>query len=455
MKRIYLFVCCFVLIIFVCDSAANEYSLNDLYRLALERSETIKISEEDLYISEQDKNRAMSTLIPTFSAFGSHTRYTEEKMQGSLVLQPDYSNQWGLRLDQSFSLSGREFTALHMAKEGIKGSTFDLEAAKENFLFLVASQYFTVLESNKALDIASQNVERLTKHRDAAKIRLEVGEATKTVLLRAEAELAGAVSELIRAENNLIIAKTRLAKSVAIEGDYSAKEPLPGIDFEMPEHGSLGLDFLTAACTLPVIACLQETALSERAEINSAVIQRDISKKEVTFAKGFYWPDLSVEGVYVREENEPSSSFGLDERIYGVLKLNFPFYEGGLRKAEVGQAKARLRQAEYRLSDLKRSIGVEVENAYLVVKREAALLTQVQAELKYSMDNYNSVTKQFTYGLADSLDVMDANTLLVTAERELATAVYVYQLAVIQLQRTTGLFLQSVTDKPPESAGQQ
>lgn len=445
MKSTYLFICCFMLIIFVCDSSADEYSLNDLYRLALEKSETIKISEEDLYISEKEKDRVLSALIPTFSAFGTHTRYTEQKRRGDLLLQPDYSNEWGLRLDQTFSLSGREFTALNIAKEGIEGSKFDLEAAKEDFLFTVASQYFIVLESNKALEIAGQNVERLTKHRDAAKKRLEVGEATKTVLLRAEAELAGAVSELIRAENNLKISKTRLAKSVNIQGEYAVKEPRAGIDFEMPEHGSTGLDFLTGGCTLPIIQCLVETALSERAEINSAVILRDISKKEVTFAKGFYWPDLSVEGVYVREENEPSSTFGLDERLYGALKLNFPFFEGGLRRAEVGQANARLRQAEYRLSDLRRSIAVEVENSYLIVQREAALLTQLQAELTYALDNYNSVTKQFMYGLADSLDVMDANTLLVTAERGLAAATYIYQLAVIQLQRTAGLFLQSVT----------
>jgi outer membrane protein len=455
MKKYLLLLLCFLPAFSPKILYGQEYSLNDLYRLALERSETIKIAGEDLYISEREKDRALSTLIPTLSAFGNHTRYSEEKSQGAFLLQPEHTNEWGLRLDQTFSLGGKEFTALKIAEEGIEKSGFDLEAVKEDFLMNVAAEYFIVLRSKKALDIAMQNVERLTKHRDAAKKRLEVGEVTKTVLLRAEAELAGAKSELIKAENNLRIAKTRLAKSVNISGDYDVKEPRPGIDFDMPAQGLSGQDFLTENCKLSTVDCLVETALSERAEIKSAVIQMEVEKSKVTFEEGSYWPDLSIEGVYSREENEPSSTFGLDERIYGVLKLNFPFFEGGLRRAEVGQAKARLRQAEYRLSNLKRSIGVEVENSFLIVKRESAVLTQVQAEVEFALDNYNSVTKQFKYGLADSIDIMDANTLLVTAERELATAKYAYQLSVLRLRRTTGQLLKRVTDTQSALAGKQ
>jgi outer membrane protein len=452
MKKYLLFLLCLLPAFFPNILYGQEYFLNDLYRLALERSETIKIAGEELYISEREKDRALSEFIPTLSAFGSHTRYSEEKTQSGFLLQPEHTDEWGLRLDQTFSLSGKEFTALKIASEGIEKSSFDLEAVKEDFLLNVASEYFIVLRSKKALEIAVQNVERLTKHRDAAKKRLEVGEVTKTVLLRAEAELAGSKSELIKAENNLRIAKARLAKSVNISGDYDVKEPRPGIDLDMPAQGSSGLGFLTENCALSTIDCLVETALSERAEIKSAVIQKDIEKKKVKFEEGSYWPDLSIEGVYFREENEPSSSFGLDERIYGALKLDFPFFEGGLKRAEVGQAKARLRQAEYRLSDLKRSIEVEVENSFLLVKRESAVLTQVQAEVEFAIDNYDSVTKQFKYGLADSIDVMDANTLLVTAERELATAKYLYQWSVLRLVRTTGLLLKRVTDT---SAGTQ
>ena len=56
-----------VVVVFASENvfAAEEYSLDDLYRLALERSEKIKISEEDLYISERGEDKAFSVLLPT------------------------------------------------------------------------------------------------------------------------------------------------------------------------------------------------------------------------------------------------------------------------------------------------------------------------------------------------------------------------------------------------------
>jgi outer membrane protein len=300
----------------------------------------------------------------------------------------------------------------------------------------VAAGYYTVLAENKGLEIAAANEQRLTKHRDAAKKRLEAGVAIKTVLLRAEAELAGAQSDLIRAGNSLKIAKTRLARRAGLNGDFDIKEPVQGKE--------LDLGLLVGECGLAVIDCLKEAALSERAEIRSMSVQKDTAEDKVKFAKGAYWPSLSVEGVYIREENEPASTFGLDERIYGVLRLDFPFFEGGLRRAEVGEARARLRQTEYGLSELRRQINVEVENSYLIFITQGAVLNRLRAEVEYALDNFNAVTKQFRHGLADNIDVIDANTLLATSQRELANSEYFYQLAFIRLQRSIGTLLTSV-----------
>ncbi len=434
MKKKLLFILCFLLMFIPNSLYAQGYSLDDLYRLALERSETIKIAEEDLYISEREKDKAMAVLLPTLSAFGNHTRYSKEKSRDTFILQPEYTNEWGFRLDQSFSLSGREFSAFKIAKDGIKKSRFDLVTVKEEYLLDVASDYYNVLKSKKALEIAHANVERLTKHRDAAKTRLEVGEVTKTVLLRAEAELAGAQSDLIKAKNDLQLTKTTLASRVGIKEDYELKENTQISDVEV----------LTEDCQLSALDCLKEIAYKERAEIKALTIQKEIAKKEVKYARGLYWPTLSIEGVYFKEKNEPSTSFALTERIYGGVKLDFPFFEGGLKRAEVRETKAKLRQVESQIVNFKKGTNVEVEKYYLDLLTVQAVLTYLKAEVEYALDNYNAVTKQFQYGLADSIDVIDANTLLVTAEREHANAEYDYQLAIIKLRRATGTLLKTV-----------
>ncbi len=164
----------------------------------------------------------------------------------------------------------------------------------------------------------------------------------------------------------------------------------------------------------------------------------------VTFTKGTYWPDLSIEGVYYAQDSSPSRTFSVDESVYGAIKLNFPFFEGGLKKAEVNYAKARLRQSEHTLSDLKQSLNIEVENAYLELLTFSGVINHLRAEVEYSLDNFNGVTKQFQYGLANSIDVIDANTLLVTSEIELAKAEYDYLLAILKLKKAAGILLKTI-----------
>lgn len=415
---------------------AQEYSLTELYKLALERSETIQIAREEIYLSEQERDKALAGLLPTLSTFGSHTRYNEEKRSSTSILQPEYSTSWGLKLDQSLSLSGREFTSHRISKRGIIKNRYDLDKVKEEYLLNVAVAYYDVIMAKKALDIASANVERLTKHRDAANTRLTVGEVTKTALLRAEAELSGAQSEVIKAENNLKSAKANLSKIVGISGDYDVKESSQS-QVHSPQS-------LTADCRQTTIDCLKTIALSERAELKALIIEKKIAEDKITYAEGSYWPSLSLEGVYSRDEEHPSSAYAIKETTYGTIKLNFPFFEGGLRRAEVREARARLRQTEYRLSDLGKTINLEVETAYLTVLTESGILKKLEAQVEYARDNFNAVSRQFEYGLANSLDVMDANTLLVTSERELTNARFNYQLAILKLHRATGTLLKTV-----------
>jgi outer membrane protein len=419
--------------------AAEEYALEDLYRIALERAERIKISEEDLFIAERGKDKALSALLPTLSAFGEYKRYSEKKESntplGSFITQPEKSSSWGLRLDQSLSLGGREIISLRISKSGIESGRYNLDAAKEDYLLNVSTAYFDVLKAAKAVEIAKANLERLSKHRDASNARLKAGEATKTVVLRAEAELSGARSDMLKSENGLKLAKALLARIAGINGEYSIREPMDNSRYAAGIEDNQSFE------------SFKETALNERAEIKSNSIQKKIAEDHVKYAKGSFMPTLSVAGVYLKMDEDPSSSFSNTKSVYGTLSLNFPFFEGGLRRAEVREALSKKRQAEFALEDLKKTINIEVENACLDVKTQAGILKSLEDQLTFAKDNYNAVSKQFEYGLANSIDVMDANTLLVTSERQLSEAKYNHLLSLLKLKRATGTLLTTVNSK--------
>jgi outer membrane protein len=172
----------------------------------------------------------------------------------------------------------------------------------------------------------------------------------------------------------------------------------------------------------------------------------------VRYTRGAHWPILSLEGVFIAKHETPETGSIIRDNLYGGVRLTLPFFEGGLRQAETQEAMARKRQAEYALSDLKKSVSVEVENAYLDYIAQKGILKSSGDQVAFARDNYNAVSKQFDFGLAQSIEVMDANTVLVTAETQFIQALYNYQQSVIRLKRVTGTLLQSISDASVKSA---
>jgi outer membrane protein len=299
----------------------------------------------------------------------------------------------------------------------------------------VSGAYYDFLHVKKLVQISRANVDRLTKYKEAAETRLKVGEVTKTAVLRAEAELSGAKSDLIKTENLLKLSKALLARIVGIQDeDFDVKEGV--LTEESDAFGQL--------CWPLTTECLKEKANDERAELKSLRVQKKIAEQQIKYVYGGYWPTLSAEGVYQRTVQTPELTNIIRDLAYGGLRLNFPFFEGGLRVAEVNEAYAKKRQVDYTYEDSKKSIGIEVDSAYLDLTTQKGVLKSLEDQFAFARDNYNAVLKQFVNGLANSIDVMDANTLLVTAERQFADAVYNYQQAILKVKRATGTLLGSL-----------
>jgi len=69
-------------------------------------------------------------------------------------------------------------------------------------------------------------------------------------------------------------------------------------------------------------------------------------------------------------------------------------------------------------------------------------------QFTFARENYLAVARQFEFGLSNSLDVLDANALLVSAERKAASAIYNYRLAHLKLKKATGTLLATAMPNP-------
>ena len=93
---------------------------------------------------------------------------------------------------------------------------------------------------------------------------------------------------------------------------------------------------------------------------------------------------------------------------------------------------------------MKKSIDLEVESAYLDLLTQKEALVYLKDQLVFAEDNYRAVSRQFEVGLADSINVIDANTLLVSTERNFTEATYNYRISILRIKQTTGSFLKEI-----------
>lgn len=417
--------------------AETVYSLYDLCKIADSNAIKIKIAQDNLYISKQDKKRALAVLIPTLSAFGSKNRTSSEYENPTPIYKMDGTKDTdtlGIRVDQSFTLNGKELTALKVTKDEIEKTEYNLEATRSNYMFEIAKNYYQILSAKKNVDISFADVKRLEKHKNSVNEKLQVGTVTKTALFRAEAEYSKSKTNLLKAQNAFNLAKASLKNLVDVEEDFSLVEEqlfyLKGSEFSYDS--------------------LIKEAIENRPELKSVTKTQEVAKKTISYERGSYWPTISFIGMYTNSDVDSNydpqfsaydSETDLKEKSIEA-KVTFTIFDGGLRSAQVKQAIARKRQADAGLIDATNEIILESKKAWYDFQTAKSTIETLKDELKSASENFNAVTMQFEYGLADSVDMMDADALLVTAQRKLAEAEFDYEVTVLDIFRIKGKLLE-------------
>jgi outer membrane protein len=400
----------------------SPYLLQDLYRLGLERSEEIQIARNQMFVAEKDVDRAFSVLVPQLSGFGEYIRYNEPS-----TIQPESAHSYGVKLQQQFTVNGRELIVFQAAKDTTVQRQYDMNAVMESFLYTVAEGYFDIVNKHDRLQIQQENVNRLEAHRDAVLKKMALEEAPKTDLLRTEAELSGARSELTQAQNALTLSRSTLSRLLELPGPCEVVAP----DMADTKMIPGALDDLIAS------------ALIHRSEVKSLETGEKLAQAQVDITRSEYWPILSLEAGYKIQGADPSY-YAVDDTLYGAASLNMTLFDWGLRSATLSQEKARQRNVQLQLDALSKQVALEVEKAYLVMLTAQSAIQSFKDKLKFSRASYEAVSLQFRLGQADILDIMDANNVLKNAEQELSEALYSFSLSRVGLKRAQGIFLQEV-----------
>ena len=409
------------------DQQNIGFTLDQAYETALDKNEHVAISREELRQDRSEIAIATSNLYPQVSAVAAYNRekdmtITADGRDLGTFGNPDEYGTLTIRLDQHIYQFGKVWSGRKMARYYFKSSKFRHVRRLKEILFNVSTRYYEALLGRRAIEIAENALKRANRQMAQARARFEVGVLTQTDVLRAQVQVAQSQEQLERAKNQYDIALENLALELGVAS-------VPGELAEPPEKN-------IRPASIPV---LYQKALTHRQDLSEAENRVNAAEERVDFEQADFFPNLSIEGQYIRTE-EPDMFFDEDDDWQAALKLSYPLFTGWKTSAEVGKAKSQRDQAKAAISRLRKEIRNQVRSVYLDIQTQKKVIQQLEKQVKAAKRNYRQVTAQFKQGVVTAVDQVDAFTALNEAENRLAQAYYSYQLDQIRLELAMGTF---------------
>ncbi len=406
--------------------------LEEAYQLAVVNEEQVAIAARELAKAQLLPWRAIALMTPRGEIGGAYGHNkdsiafnapaeAQSLFGGSSVIRPQ--DTWRATFSVTQPLFEPSFfPSWRLGKDAVREGEQRYEFIVREVLFGVAQAYYEVLRFRAQVTIAQDTLNLSSEELRRAKVRFRVGEVTKTDVLRAEVSVERAERALVVDQNRLKLARTVLARSIGLSEVVGVMEPAASA-FASQEY-----------------AQLLEQAYSQRQDLRAQklAIQVHQGRKNQVLAR--YFPKLDAQFQYPRLD--PETFADQDEYWTLLVNLRWSIFDGGNREIDLQEANENLSQAKLRVGELEKKIWVEVREALLAVETLQTTLETLKKEVALAQENYDMTSKQYRVGLSTSLDINTSLNALNQVRTQLADQTYAYQVALLGLDNTVGVFAQ-------------
>ena len=311
---------------------------------------------------------------------------------------------------------GKTLAATAAAKAGAKSSAEDVEIQKDESVRLVKTGYFNLILNERLVEVNQAALERALVNLRSAKGFFDVGTQPKSAVTRAEVDVATAQVNLIGALNAVVISRTTLNTLMGIP----VNTPTRVRDILAYQH----VDF-DPKTLLP-------EAFARRPEYRQ--IKARLEQSEQTVKQQFrnFFPSITASGTYGSARADMNEIYN-----YGV-QLNWTIFDGGGKIALYKQAQAQRDAAQARVRDTELTIWQQVEQAYNTAIQSEEAIGAATKGVESADENFRLSQGRFDAGVANIIELTDAQLALTTAQATLVQALANYRIAIAQLERFLG-----------------
>jgi len=386
--------------------ARPPYELHDVLSLALSRNPALASASS--VVDQRRGEQVSASAYPNPSINGEAGRGSiRDPSTGVSIVERTVTVQ------QPLEWPAKRAARQRAAAAGVAGALAGLDDTRLNVQTEVKVAFYQLLLAQRDADLADQNLRAVEEVAEIVKTRVRTGESAKFEGIKSNVEVQKARKELTRAQNALLVAKTKLdvltgkalGQEFAIQGDFDA----------FPT----GLD----------LPALIGRALDQHPSIRQQQKLVEQAGSTLAHERAARMPNVSVQGTYHREAG--------DEAITAGLSIPIPLWYR--RQGEITTALGVQRQAEAEQERLRNELEQAVTQYYQEARTandqigvfEKGLLTQAKEALEIARFS-------FQHGATSLLEVLDAQRVYRQTLLEYAEARSGLSIALARLERSIG-----------------
>lgn len=410
-------------------SEVLRLTLDQAVALALKQNPTAQIATLTAAQSEQDRNVARAGLLPQASA-----RISDEAQKVNLLAQfggkvalPGFPKTIG---PYQFFSAGPSVSQpvfdlnlwqrYQAARNTADASKANSLSTREQVILLTVSQYIGTLRAVANVQASQSRVDLAQALYDQAADLQKEGVGTGIDTLRANVELQNEKQRLLEAQNDRETLLYGLSRLLNLD---------PRQKIELAD----ALNF--SDTPQPEVDASIEAALADRQEWKALNSQIKAAADQKRAAQGERLPSVRFDGTFAYVGTSGNTT--LPTYTYQG-SVNLPLFTGGRIRAEVVRADLEIRKLEEQRADLRNQIALDVKTALLNLDSARSEVQVANLGVQLSKEEVNQARDRFNAGVANNIEVIQAQDSLSRANDNQIAALYRFNQARADYARSIG-----------------
>ena len=306
------------------------------------------------------------------------------------------------------------------AEQTERATSLSAQDARDVVVLAVTTGYLSVISSAASVEsIRVQVAAAQTTYQQAAD-RHNAGLSARIDVTRSQVELQTQQQRLTAQETDLAKRRIQFGRAIGLP---------PGQEFALSDTVPYApLSDLTMEQALARAAANRSDLKSAEAQVQAAELARKAAVAE-------RYPTAEFNGDYGVIGPSPQNSHG----TFAVsATLRVPVWQGGRVRGDILQADAVLQQRRLEYQDLRARVDADIRQAFLDLGAAASLIALAESNRNLAQDTLSQARDRFAAGVADTIEVVQAQEAVAAAEQDYINSLLTHNLAKASLARAMG-----------------